>query len=194
MHVSAGQPVTMVEIRSLDTFNVDDLKRIADGYLSLERYDVSRTATREWTALTMNLVELERPYLKQWEWTSEDIHHYASVVDEGLSVGAFAGDELVGIGLAGRRAWNSTMWIEEFHVCRDRRLQGIGRRMMQALEHLARDAQLRVIGLETQNTNVPGIDAYRRMGFEVEGIDLSFYTNSDTLDGEVAIFMKRRLS
>jgi ribosomal protein S18 acetylase RimI-like enzyme len=66
--------------------------------------------------------------------------------------------------------------------------------MLQALEQLARDAELRVIGLETQNTNVPAIDAYRRMGFEVEGIDLSFYTNTDTLDGEVAIFMKRMLS
>lgn len=192
--MTGGLTIPGLTIRALETFNPEELKRIADGYLSLERYEVSRTATREWTALTLNLVALEKPYVKQWEWNAEDLHHYASMIDEGFSVGAFAGDELVGIGLAERRAWNATLWIWEYHVHRDWRRQGIGRQMLQALEQLARDAELRVIGLETQNTNVPAIDAYRRMGFEVEGIDLSFYTNTDTLDGEVAIFMKRMLS
>jgi ribosomal protein S18 acetylase RimI-like enzyme len=37
---------------------------------------------------------------------------------------------------------------------------------------------------------VPGIRAYRRLGFEIEGIDLSYYTNHDLSQGEVAIFMK----
>lgn len=182
-----------VEIRTLETLDMAALQRIADGYLSLERYDVSRTATREWTAITLNLIELEQPYVKQWTWAPDDLHHYASVVDEDFSVGAYQGDELIGIGLAERRAWNATLWVLEFHVQRDRRRSGIGRKMMDSLAQLARDAGLRCIGLETQNTNVPAIDAYRRLGFEIDGIDLSFYTNTDTLDGEVAIFMKRRL-
>ncbi|MDE2700419.1 MAG: hypothetical protein OXI23_16220 [Gemmatimonadota bacterium] len=39
---------------------------------------------------------------------------------------------------------------------------------------------------------MPAIDFYRGVGFEVEGVDLSYYTNSD-VDGEVAVFMKRKL-
>lgn len=190
----SGAPVSAAEIRALETFDAEALKRIADGYLSLERYDVSRTATREWTAITLNLAELDQPYLKQWLWDADELHHYASVVDEDLSVGAFAGDELIGIGLAERRAWNATLWVWEFHVQREWRRTGVGRRIMEALAQLAQEAGLRAICCETQNTNVPAIDAYRRLGFEIDGIDLSYYTNSDTLDGEVAIFMKRRLS
>ncbi len=43
------------------------------------------------------------------------------------------------------------------------------------------------------NTLVPAIDFYRAVGFAVEGIDLSYYTNDD-LNNEVAVFMKRRLT
>jgi ribosomal protein S18 acetylase RimI-like enzyme len=35
--------------------------------------------------------------------------------------------------------------------------------------------------------------AYRRLGFKVEGIDISYYSNHDYPQGEVAIFMKRRV-
>ena len=37
------------------------------------------------------------------------------------------------------------------------------------------------------------IQIYRQLGFRVEGVDLSYYTNEDYPDGEIAIFMKRRL-
>jgi ribosomal protein S18 acetylase RimI-like enzyme len=46
---------------------------------------------------------------------------------------------------------------------------------------------------ETQTTNVPAICFYRQAGFEFGGIDLSYYTNRDRIDGEVALFMKRKL-
>ena len=46
---------------------------------------------------------------------------------------------------------------------------------------------------ETQTTNVPAIDFYRSVGFEVGGIDLSYYSNDDVQAGEVALFLKRKL-
>ena len=64
---------------------------------------------------------------------------------------------------------------------------------MQTLADLARQQGLRVMVCETQSTNVPAIDFYRAVGFEVGGLDLSYYTNDDLPDGEVAIFMKRKL-
>ena len=64
---------------------------------------------------------------------------------------------------------------------------------MEALAEKGRAIGLRTIVCETQNTNVPAIEFYRKVGFTVEGIDLSYYTNDDVLNGEVAVFMKRGL-
>ncbi len=71
--------------------------------------------------------------------------------------------------------------------------QGIGKNLMEQAVSLARSAGLRIVVCETQNTNVPAILAYRALGFRVEGVDISYYTNQDYPDGEVALFMKRRL-
>lgn len=64
---------------------------------------------------------------------------------------------------------------------------------MEALADRARKADLRIMVCETQNTNVPAIEFYRKVSFEVEGIDLSYYSNNDVTNGEVAIFMKKKL-
>jgi ribosomal protein S18 acetylase RimI-like enzyme len=64
---------------------------------------------------------------------------------------------------------------------------------MKSLEDLAKAAGFRAIGLETQNTNVPAIKFYKKCGFELEGIDMSYYTNHDLESGEIALFMRKKL-
>jgi ribosomal protein S18 acetylase RimI-like enzyme len=83
--------------------------------------------------------------------------------------------------------------VWEFHVVAAYQGQGVGRGLMGALAEQARAAGLRVIVCETQTANVPAIGFYRRMGFEMEGLDLSYYTNADVERGEVAVFMKLKL-
>lgn len=61
---------------------------------------------------------------------------------------------------------------------------------MEAVADEAKEANLRIIVCETQNTNVPAIEFYRKVGFEIGGVDLSYY---DMIE-EVAIFMKRELA
>jgi ribosomal protein S18 acetylase RimI-like enzyme len=100
---------------------------------------------------------------------------------------------MIAIAIAEARRWNRTLWVWEFHVAPDYHYQGIGRQLMEALAEKARSADLRVMVCETQNTNVPAISFYRQVGFSIEGIDLSYYTNHDLTAGEVAIFMKRKL-
>ena len=65
----------------------------------------------------------------------------------------------------------------EFHVAETHRRQGIGRQMMEELVERGRASGLRIVVCETQNTNVPAIHFYRRVGFNIEGIDLSYYSN-----------------
>jgi ribosomal protein S18 acetylase RimI-like enzyme len=57
-----------------------------------------------------------------------------------------------------------------------------------------RESGLRTLLCETQNTNVPAIRFYRKMGFALEGLDLSHYRNTDYPDGEIMISMKKPLA
>jgi len=187
-----------VSIRTLDHLTEEDVAWTTEGYVSEERYRVTRTETPERVVISLDLESLPRPYVKHWdkppEWT---LNHYRGLLAEGLSIGAYEGDRLVGLLIAERRNWNKTLWIWEFHVRKERRGQGIGRRLMEEAAARAGRAGLRVMVAETQNTNVPAIRAYRALGFEVGSVDLSYYTNHDTdLDrpgAEVAVFMKRKL-
>ena len=64
---------------------------------------------------------------------------------------------------------------------------------MECVAEKASRADFRTIVCETQNTNPTAINVYRKLGFRVEGVDISFYSNDDYPEGEMAVFMKRRL-
>jgi ribosomal protein S18 acetylase RimI-like enzyme len=181
------------EIRSLERLSAADLRRVGPGYVSQQVYRVTKEESHKHTAIRLELTNLDTPYQKTFEHSKGLLSYYRSAVRKGLSLGAFDGDTLVGIAIADAQVWNGTLLLWEFHVAAAYRRLGIGRRMMDALAHRAQQAGLRVITVETQSTNVPAITFYRRVGFTIEGIDLSFYTNDDLAKGEVAIFMKRRL-
>jgi len=185
----------MVEIRNLAEVDADSLKRLVTGYVSNARYAVSKTEWDDRAVIGLERVGLERPYVKRYPPPDEEtVQRYAEVVQNGLSVGAYEGQQLVGIAIAEPQRWNRSLWVWEFHVVEGHRGRGIGRQMMERLVERGRAAGLRIVVCETQNTNVPAIQFYRRVGFRLEGIDLSYYSNEDWPGGEVAVFMKRRLT
>ena len=184
----------MAEIKPLTQLDIAALKRVITGYVSPAKYEIEKAETRELTAITVRFVRLERPYVKQYEpLDKEMLARYTRVLKEGLSFAAYEADQLVGIALAEPHGWNKSLWVWEFHIAESFRGQGIGRRLMDTLAGKGWAVGLRTIVCETQNTNVPAIEFYRKVGFTMEGIDLSYYTNDDVFHGEVAIFMKRRL-
>ena len=89
--------------------------------------------------------------------------------------------------------WNDCVRIWEFQVMQGYRRMGIGRALMERVLNKAREKPFRMVWLETQNTNVNAIRFYRRMGFTLDALDLSYYSNHDVEDGEVAFFMKQAL-
>jgi ribosomal protein S18 acetylase RimI-like enzyme len=185
----------MIEIRSLTSLSEDEMQEIAGGYTSPARYVVRKEESFERTVITLELTRLDRPYIKQWERSdSQELKRYQQYAAEGYSLGAYESDRLVGIALTEPRWWSRSLWIWEFHVAETHRCRGIGRQLMDAMAEKARQAGFRNLGLETQSTNIPAIAFYRAVGFEIEALDLSFYTNTDAIDGEVAIFMKRKWS
>ncbi len=181
----------MIEIRKLKQLRRGGL-HIMDGYVSTDRYQVSKTETADEFCFTLKRQKLDEPYVKRWSFSDEDFRNYSELVNHGLSLGAYDAEQLVGIAISEEIEWNRSLWIREFGVAESYRRKGVGGQLMDQVVEVAKAEGLRILVCETQNTNVPAIDFYRSVGFEVEGVDLSYYTNRD-IEGEVAVFMKRKL-
>ena len=183
----------MVKFIPLTYLDLDSFHQLADGYSSAARYLVSKKEQESRTQISLKRENLKQPYLKKWDHNEDLEAHYQEVIGQGLSLGVIDGGELIGTAICEQRAWNRTLWVWEFHIHPERRGEGIGRQLMQLVCATAKRAGCRVVVCETQNTNVPAIDFYRKVGFEIGGIDLSYYSNEDVENGEVAIFMKRKI-
>jgi ribosomal protein S18 acetylase RimI-like enzyme len=180
----------MIRIRELKQWDARDLEGFYEGYTSNAKYFVSKTESHDETVIRLRLGDLPRPYVKRIERTPR---YDEEVFQQGFSFAAYDGDRLVGIIIAGRRDWNRSLWVWDLDIRKSHQRRGIGTRLLGAVVDRARSEGLRVVVCETQNTNTPAIQFYRSMGFEMDGIDLSYYTNEDIEGGEVAIFMKLKL-
>jgi ribosomal protein S18 acetylase RimI-like enzyme len=183
----------MIEIRELPDLNFTDLVRVADGYVSDSKFAVAYTNSPDYTAFELQRIALRETHFKKYDFDEEMLRRYNSILADGFSFAAYDAGLLVGILISEVQPWNATLWVHEFHVTEPYRKTGIGTKLMEHAAKKALDENLRIIVCETQNTNVPAIDIYRRLGFGIEGIDISHYTNADHPDGEIAIFMKKRL-
>lgn len=184
-----------MEIRALAAEDVRQIPDGISGYQTHEMYEVKIAETEAETAVTLHLITLPQPRRKRFPPLDEaDLRRYQAVPAHGFSSGLFHNEVLVGVALAEPQAWNNSLWVWEFHIASGYRGQGWGRLLMTRLIAQAQSARLRTIVCETQNSNVPAIRFYRRMGFHIEGVDVSYYSNHDLEpDREVAVFMKRKL-
>ena len=183
----------MIEVMTLNGLTIEHL-RLANSFVSHEVYSIQRVETETEFGVTLHRRQLSEPYKKRWPVSEQLLADYNRVLEQGLSFGAFDGGSLVGLAIAEREDWNSSLMVREFRVAPSHRRRGIGRHLMDRVASHASRQGFRTVVCETQNTNVPAIDFYRSIGFEFEGVDLSFYTNDDALDGEVAVFMKLKLA
>jgi ribosomal protein S18 acetylase RimI-like enzyme len=181
----------MIEIRPLTQLDAPRFHELGAGYTSPAIYQITKNENDEQATISLRLRELKTPYSKHWKPDDKTDTRYRRVIDQGLSLGAYDEERLVGIAIAEKQAWNRTLWVWEFHIAVDYRGRGLGRQLMDSLAEVGKKTGCRVMVCETQNTNVPAIRFYRRVGFEVGAIDLSYYTNKDMTDFEVAVFMKR---
>ena len=184
----------MFEIRPLTEIDPARFLLIASGYSSGHKYVVERIETEDGISFDLRLVLLDQPYRKRFDpFDAETLERYTHMLAAGYSFGAYQGELLVGFIIGGPQDWNRSLWVWEFHVAQKFRRRGIGAQLMQCVIDKARGAGYRTIVCETQNTNVPAIQAYQRLGFRLEALDISLYTDDDYPDGEIAVFMKRRL-
>ncbi|MEN5306576.1 GNAT family N-acetyltransferase [Chryseobacterium cucumeris] len=154
-----------------------------NGYTSDVRYVVS--SIEFGGSFEFILKEKSLPYHKIWETTSEDLEELNTIIEQGNSFGAFVNEELAGWIICEQRTWNNSFYIENILVNEKYRRQGIGIKLIKSAIKEARKLNSRVIELETQNTNYPAIQFYRRMGFNITGLNTRFYENPE----EIALFM-----
>ncbi|MBK9125627.1 MAG: GNAT family N-acetyltransferase [Chloroflexi bacterium] len=181
-----------MNVKPLTSIDRDALRHVITGYESDGVYRVTWHESDDRVMFQLDLEPLPAPYVKRFDL--EDRDYYDAIVRDGHSFGAYDGDVLAGIGLADVHLWNRTFWIHELHVVPAHRGRGIGRALIEALAQRATTVECRTMIVETQNTNVPAIRFYRRVGFRIEAVDVSLYTNNDLTDGEVAVYMKRQLT
>jgi streptothricin acetyltransferase len=179
-------------LRPLQYSDLAHLSRVITGYVTSETYAIEKVENEAETAVSLKLVSLPAPKIITYDHLDEaELARLTAIVVEGLSVGAFVDAQLVGVAISSVEAWNRSLRLWEFHVAELFRGQGIGRQLMERVVETAVAQNLRVIVCETQSSNVPAIRVYRKLGFVLDGIDLSFYSNEDVQKESVAVFMKR---
>ena len=183
----------MIKINTLKHVDTQDLRRLIAGYTSDQKYIVSKQETPQKIQFTLELAQLDPPYTKRFGKDQELENLYPKILEQGYSLGAYDRSRLIGLAILEKRTWNNSFYLWELHIEADYQRQGIGTRMMQSIEKTAKKENIRAIALETQNTNLPAINFYHKLGYEIDAVDLSYYTNTDMVDYEVAIFMKRKL-
>jgi ribosomal protein S18 acetylase RimI-like enzyme len=184
-----------MEIKPLTEIDHNTLNRLITGYVSDSKYVVNWEDSDRKSLIALELTLLDKPYVKTYERIDDEtLERYQQIVKSGYSLGAYEDSRLVALAIAEVHHWNASLWVWEFHVAESCRGRGIGRALMDTLVEKAGAAHVRVMVCETQNTNVPAIRFYRRMGFRLEGINFSLYSNDDWPDGEIALAMKRHLT
>ena len=185
----------MADIRPLVMVDQSLLERlITAGYTSTEAYQVAREETPDRIRFELRLIQLDQPVVKRYPLDAQMIARYLALVTAGHAFGAFVDEACVGIALCEPHTWNASLFIHEFRVAPGFQRMGIGRALMAAVEEHARAEGMRRVVLETQTTNVPAIRFYRALGFTLDAVDISLYSNDDLARGEVAVFMKKSVS
>jgi ribosomal protein S18 acetylase RimI-like enzyme len=184
----------MITIQPLVRLDSTDLMRIVTTYVSEGVYRVSYRDSPTDTSFELHYVALSVPSTRTYDhFDPTTLQRYTQILHAGFSFGAYDDELLVGLIIAEPQEWNRSLSVWEFHVAPTHRRTGIGRQLMACAEDQARRSGLRAIVCETQNTNAAAIMVYRKLGFTIEGIDLSLYSNMDYPNGDIAVFLKRRL-
>jgi hypothetical protein len=100
----------MIEVCALANLTLAELRRVADGYTSPTKYEVSVEERADGFSVALRLVALETPYVKTFgHFDDATVARYNRMLGEGYSFGAFAAGSLVGLLIAEAQSWNRSL-------------------------------------------------------------------------------------
>jgi len=161
-----------------------------NGYRTKKIFHVKRY--NESSNINIKIIEknLEEEYVKEWNSSEASENHFNEVLTQGYSLGVYHQEELIGFAILGYYEWNNSMWIENIRVSEKYQGKGIGKDMISKLLEISREKSARILGLETQSTNYPAIQFYKKCGFTISGVDFAKYPQRKNDLEQVAILMK----
>lgn len=103
---------------------------------------------------------------------------------------AYIGDECVGFALFEQR-WNKYLYLDNLLVPAEHRRSGVGRALVEAGMELAKSLGDIGVWLVCQNNNLPAMEFYIQMGFELGGMDARSYDGTK-LEGVTDLHLYRK--
>ena len=184
----------MADIRPLTDVDAQLLERLITGYVATEVYQVVRDETPDAIRFELRLTTRAQPFVKRHSpLDPPTMQRYRDLAAAGHAFGAFAGATCVGIALCEPQQWNSSLYVHAFYIAPRLPSSGHGPHADGRIGGARRNLGMRCIVCETQTTNVAAIRFYRALGFTVDGVDVSLYSNEDMERGEMAVFLKKRI-
>lgn len=159
-----------------------------DRILGLDRaFTTDRVCqvTRTSRSFALEEVSVEPPIRKVFPLSEDDL---AEGRTWGQGLVAELPGMIVGFAAFGHRRWNMRTEMSHLYVAPEYRGRGVGRALVDAAVAAAKQAGSRCLWLETSTLAFPAIQFYRRLGFELCGIDVSLYDPAWMLQGETALY------
>ena len=102
------------------------------------------------------------------------------------------GGAIVGFAAIEFEQWHSRLVLWHLYVVPERRREGIAGALLERVEAYGKKLGAKRVWLETSNINVPGIEAYSRLGYSLCGLDTTLYDDLPYAD-ETAIYLAKLL-
>jgi len=180
-----------MKVERLEKLTVEQFESLGhDGYISDQKFALTTTQEIYSVSFSLSLTDLDEAYVKDYATIPEDIEEYNDIILAGNSFGAYDNGQLIGIAICEEQQWNNSLHLCNLLISEKHRQKGIGALLMARIIRHAEDKNCRIIDLETQNTNVPAIRFYLKLGFTITGLRTNIYDNG--IDEE-AIFMTLRV-
>lgn len=180
-----------MNIRQIFPEDYPENKKIPWQYESNYYYDIVKKENENRTGWSFNieLVPFNEPFVKNdegplFDHYKENTKYFVLLNDQNDEIGHLS---------VGHHKFNNRARIWDIELSKDYQRQGMGTKLIQFAEDLAKEWKCRAIVLETQTSNFNAIQFYKKNGFSITGFDLNFYSNNDIENHEVRLEMSKFL-
>lgn len=183
-----------MEIRRIEKLSIEDWRQLGDfGYISTQKYELTKEETPSFFSMHLSLTKLDVPYMKKEMNNEDDLKRYKEILKLGYSLGIYIEGKIIAAAIIEPQNWNNTLMIWHFQVNDKHTRKGYGKLLINKVNYIAKEKGFRAITIETQNTNVPAIHFYMNCGYQIEGIDVSLYSNNHEKNEEIAFYMRKKI-
>jgi ribosomal protein S18 acetylase RimI-like enzyme len=183
----------MTICRSISLGEVEAIDPIPSGFETNRAFRLERIPRAD--DVTWRLFEqaLSTPFHKRYD--GGDLREWLGSYEEEARLedirflAALDGDTVQGLLTWRQLEWNSTVWLIDIRVRDSARRSGVGSLLIERLKAIAAESGSRGISVETQISNHPAVQFYRRNGFELTGFNDHLYANDDLDRQDVALFL-----